>query len=62
VPDQASQLSRIESLRKLLDRLSSSDLTLADAKILCAEVQRVMSAGEPDRDAPAGGPQPLIVA
>ncbi len=62
MPDRITQTHTIESLRSLLDRLGSAELTLAEAKRLRAELQRVMAASESSRHGDPSGPQAVAVS
>jgi hypothetical protein len=48
--DPAARAKAIDSLRSLLERLTSPDLTLAEAKCLRWQISRVLSEIGPDQD------------
>jgi hypothetical protein len=47
--DPAGQAKAIDSLRSLLERLRSPDLTLPEAKFLRSQISQVLSEIGPDR-------------
>jgi len=48
--DPAGQAKAIDSLRSLLERLGSPELTLHEAKFLRSQISQVLSEIGPDRD------------
>jgi hypothetical protein len=60
VPDRVTQTQTIESLRSLLDRLGSAELTLTEAKALRAELQRVVASSESSGRGDLPGPHSLV--
>ncbi len=50
VNDPAGQAKVIDSLRSLLERLGSPELTLPEAKFLRSQISQVLGEISPDRD------------
>ncbi len=48
--DPAGQAKTIDSLRSLLERLGSPELTLPEAKLLRSQISQVLGDLGPDRD------------